>query len=193
MAEVDLSRTVGWFTTIFPVYLDLRAADRPGEVLKSIKEQLRQIPNQGIGYGLLRYLSEDSAIVSQLRARPQAEISFNYLGQFDQVLAEPSLFRLAHESSGPDHSPRGQRRYVLEVEGSITAGRLHLVWTYSENIHRRSTIERLANDFITALRALISHTQSPEAGGYTPSDFPEANLSQAELDDLLAELSETME
>ncbi len=193
VAEVDLSRTVGWFTTIFPVSLDLRAAPQPGEALKSMKEQLRRIPEHGIGYGLWRYLSEDPAIVSQLHARPQAEVSFNYLGQFDQVLAESALFRLARESSGPDHSPRGQRRYVLEVEGSIMEGWLQVAWVYSENMHRRSTIERLAEDFITALRALISHCQSSQAGSYTPSDFPEANLSQAELDDLLAELSEMTE
>jgi amino acid adenylation domain-containing protein/non-ribosomal peptide synthase protein (TIGR01720 family) len=188
VAEVDLSRTIGWFTTIFPVCLDLRAAPQPGEALKSMKEQLRRIPEHGMGYGLWRYLSEDSAIVSQLRARPQAEMSFNYLGQFDQVLAESALFRLARESSGPDHSLQGRRRYILEVEGSIMAGRLQVVWVYSENLHRRSTIKRLAEDFIGALRTLISHCQSSQAGGYTPSDFPEANLSQAELDDLLAEL-----
>jgi NRPS condensation-like uncharacterized protein len=71
--DVDLSRTVGWFTTIFPVLLNLGKVSEPGEVLKSIKEQLRRIPNNGIGYGLLRYLSKDTEIVKKLQAIPQAE------------------------------------------------------------------------------------------------------------------------
>ncbi len=193
LAEVDLSRTVGWFTTIFPVYLDLREATQPGAALKSVKEQLRRIPSRGIGYGMLRYLSQNPALTTLLRARPQAKISFNYLGQFDQVLDESALFSLAGESSGPEHSLQGLRRHILEVEGAIIAGQLQLTWIYSEKLHRRATIERLAQDFMAALRALMSHCLSPEAGGYTPSDFPEADLSQAELDDLLAELDETME
>jgi non-ribosomal peptide synthase protein (TIGR01720 family) len=70
------------------------------------------------------------------------------------------------------------------------AGQLQLNWTYSENVHRRATIEKLAQEFIKALQTLVAHCQSPEAGGYTPSDFPEADLSQVELDDLLAKLSD---
>jgi non-ribosomal peptide synthase protein (TIGR01720 family) len=63
-------------------------------------------------------------------------------------------------------------------------------WSYSANVHRHATIEALAKSFLEALRALIAHCQSPEAGGYTPSDFPVAGLSQSDLDDLMAELTE---
>jgi non-ribosomal peptide synthase protein (TIGR01720 family) len=186
---VDLSRTVGWFTTIFPVYLTLEGVTQLGEAVKSVKEQLRQIPNRGIDYGLLRYLGEP-AIQQQLQCMPQAEISFNYLGQFDQVLSGASWFKLASESSGPVFGPRGQRAYLIEISGSIIANHLELEWTYSQNLHHRATIETLAHRFIEALRALIAHCQSAEAGSYTPSDFPEAGLTQAELDSLLAELNE---
>ncbi len=65
--DVDLSRTVGWFTTLFPIYLQLEEVDRPGETLKSVKEQLRRIPNRGIGYGILRYLNKDTAIGKKLQ------------------------------------------------------------------------------------------------------------------------------
>ena len=119
-------------------------------------------------------------------------MSFNYLGQFDQVLSESSLFGLAGESSGPIHSLRGNRSRLLELNGVIVGGRLRLDWTYSENVHRRATVEGIAEDFAEALRSLITHCQSPEAGGYTPSDFPEADLSQKELDDLIAELDESV-
>ena len=187
---VDLSRTVGWFTTRFPVLLDLERPSRPGEALKSVKEQLRRIPNRGIGYGLLRYLSGDAAIAERLRALPQPEVSFNYLGQFDQVLPVSSPFAWARESSGPARSVQGSRHYPLAVNGCIIEGRLQLDWTSSENLHRRATIERVAQGFMEALRALIADSRSPEAGGYTPSDFPEADLSQKELDEVIAELGE---
>ncbi|MGH7999038.1 MAG: amino acid adenylation domain-containing protein, partial [Brasilonema sp.] len=96
--DVDLSRTVGWFTTHFPVLLDLEKASNPGEALKAVKEQLRGIPKRGIGYGLLRYLNGNKEITEQLQALPQAEVKFNYLGQFDQVLSSSSLFEPAQES-----------------------------------------------------------------------------------------------
>ncbi len=188
--DIDLLRTVGWFTTIFPVSLSLGSTSNPGEMLKSIKEQLRRIPNRGIGYGLLRYLRKDTEILQELRALPQAELSFNYLGQFDQILSPASPFKLTNESYGPRRSLRGNRRHLLEIAGSIVGGKLQLNWVYCKNIHRKKTIESLAQGFMKALRNLIDHCQSPTAGGFTPSDFPEADLSQDELDDLMSEISE---
>ncbi|HCF30473.1 MAG TPA: non-ribosomal peptide synthetase, partial [Cyanobacteria bacterium UBA11049] len=124
--RVDLSRTVGWFTTIFPVVLDLGQTVEPGEALKTIKEQLRSIPNRGINYSILRYLSNDE----RLESLPQAEVKFNYLGQFDLVLSESSIFRPAQESTGPMHSQQGNRNCLLEVNGLIVGGQLRLDWTY---------------------------------------------------------------
>jgi amino acid adenylation domain-containing protein/non-ribosomal peptide synthase protein (TIGR01720 family) len=199
IADLDLSRTIGWFTAIFPVLLELKGISQPGKAIISVKEQLRRIPNHGIGYGLLRYANlttnETSVdtLQQQLKALPQADIAFNYMGQFDSILAGSSLFRLAGESTGPSRSPNGQRRYLVEIDGKIIAGQLQLDWFYSQNVFRRDSIEALANDYIEALRALIKHCQSPRVGGYTPSDFPEAGLSQAELDDLILELSEPPE
>lgn len=184
---VDLSRTVGWFTTIFPVLLDLAEIERPDAALKSVKEQLRRIPNKGIGYGLLRYLCQDKSVIDKT-SWPQAEVSFNYLGQFDQALSTTTIFRRAERANGPARSPRGRRAHLLEVSGIVVDGHLQMNWTYGEHIHRRETIERLAADFLDALRGIIVHCQSPQAGGFTPSDFPEAELNQEELDDLMRTL-----
>jgi non-ribosomal peptide synthase protein (TIGR01720 family) len=189
LEDVDLLRTVGWFTAIFPVSLNLESTSNPGEMLKSIKEQLRRIPNRGIGYGLLRYLRKDTETLKKLQALPQAELNFNYLGQFDQMLSPTSPFKLTNESYGPRRSLRGNRRYLLEITGSIVGGKLQLNWVYSKNIHQQTTIEILAQSFMDALEELIRHCQSPAAGGFTPSDFPEADLSQEELDDLMSEIS----
>jgi non-ribosomal peptide synthase protein (TIGR01720 family) len=119
-----------------------------------------------------------------LHKLPQAEVSFNYLGQFDQVLPTSSLFMLSSEPSGPMCSPRGSRRYLLAINGFIGSSKLQLDWTYSENIHRRESIKNLATGFIELLRSLIKYCQSPDAGGCTPSDFAEFKWSQWSQDDL---------
>ncbi len=187
-SDANISRTVGWFTSIFPVLLDLEAASGPEVALKTIKEQLRQVPQHGLGYGLLRYLSADQSLRERLRTLPPAEITFNYLGQFDQTLPQTAIFTPAQESPGSTSSPRGQRRYLLEVVGLVVGGQFRLNWTYSEALHRHATIALLAENFIAALRELINHCRSPEVGGYTPSDFPTVELSQTKLEKLLAEI-----
>lgn len=186
--DVDLSRTVGWFTSIFPVLLRLEAQDDLAEVLKSVKEQLRRIPNKGIGYGILRYLSIDECDRHQLQALPKAQVSFNYLGQYDQTQLATLGWKYAEESSGSIHSPQGQRSHLITVDGLVMEGRLKLEWYYSEKFHRRETVEHLAHEYIAALEAIIAHCLSPEAGGYTPSDFPDVEFSQEALDELLAEI-----
>ncbi len=187
--NVNLSRTVSWFTTHFPVLLDLGEVAEPGTGLKLIKEQLRSIPHRGIGYGLLRYLNEDRHLTNELAKLPQPQVKFNYLGQFDQVMSS-SLFEPINESTGPERSLQSSRDRLLVVNGLITSGQLQLNWSYSENIHRRTTIEALAENFVQALRELITHCQSSPTGGYTPSDFSKANVSQEDLDQLLAKINQ---
>jgi len=183
--ELDLSRTVGWFTSIFPVRLELPEAGKswqPGEALKSVKEQLRQVPKRGIGYSILRYLSADA----DLSTRTEPPMLFNYLGQFDQVLIGSKLFRFASESTGPWHSPKQRRLHVLEVNSLVINGRLEVWWTYSPHLHPETAIRQLTGEFLAALREMIDHCQLPHAGGRTPSDFPLARLNQPTLDRLLA-------
>ncbi|HEX6289429.1 MAG TPA: amino acid adenylation domain-containing protein [Herpetosiphonaceae bacterium] len=179
--DVDLSRTVGWLTSFYPVRLQLEPGMEPGPALKTIKEQLRAIPRHGLGYGLLRYLRGDTA----LAAPPQAELSFNYLGQLDHVLTGDGLFQLAPESPGMPLSPAAHRSHLLDVVARTTGGQLQILWFYSANTHRRETIRGLADSCVSALRALIAHCQQPHVGGYTPSDFPLARLTQHELDQVV--------
>jgi non-ribosomal peptide synthase protein (TIGR01720 family) len=186
--DIDLSRTVGWFTSIFPVCLSLENASEPEKALKSIKEQLRAIPNRGIGYGVLRYLSENKEITEQLSRLPSSEVAFNYLGQFDHFLPELSLFRPIKGSVGQIHSPKGHRPYLLEVEAMVVNGQLQLDWIYSKDLHRQDTIASLAQGMLSALRSLIACCQYAQQFSYIPSDFPEAQLSQEELDKVFEEL-----
>ncbi|HEV2146750.1 MAG TPA: condensation domain-containing protein, partial [Longimicrobiaceae bacterium] len=145
--------------------------------------QVRAVPGRGIGYGVLRYLGEEGEVEDAA-----AEVSFNYLGQLDQALAADSPFVAAPESPGPIHSELGVRAHLVGVESRVAGGRLQVAFEYSENVHERATIEGLARRYLEALRALIDHCASPGAVGYTPSDFPEAELDQEELDAFLASL-----
>ena len=187
-AGVDLSRTVGWFTSKFPVVLKRGPSTHPGECLKAVKEQLRQVPNRGVGFGVLRYLNRDRKVQAKLGDGVQPEVSFNYLGQFDQTLQDSTWFTWSPASPGPTHNPQANRANLIEIIGMIKAGMLQMQWHYSANLHRRSTMEALANNYLSALRALIQHCQSPEAGGYTPSDFPLASIGQHDLDEILSHL-----
>jgi amino acid adenylation domain-containing protein/non-ribosomal peptide synthase protein (TIGR01720 family) len=184
--NIDVSRTVGWFTTIFPVRLALEAGLDEGQALQSIKEQLRSIPDRGMSYGVLRYLCNDGETRSALSQTPECAILFNYLGQFDQVVAGSKRFRFACESSGPWRSPRSRRTHALDVMCLVRDGAFEVAWKHHPEIHGTALIERLAADFITALRAIIAHCLSARTGGRTPSDFPLAALGQETVDRLWA-------
>jgi amino acid adenylation domain-containing protein/non-ribosomal peptide synthase protein (TIGR01720 family) len=185
--QVDVSRTVGWFTTIYPVLLEVKG--RVTEVVKQVKEQVRAIPEQGLGYGLLRYLGSEE-IKDRLERLPQAEVVFNYTGQFDQTLSENGLFRVGREDRGEGRSAANHRAHLLEVTGGVAGGQLQMTWSYSEQVHKRETVERVAADFIEALRDLVQQCQLGEVVNFTPSDFPEARLSQKDLDKFLTRINE---
>ena len=184
--ERDFSRTMGWFTSLTPVLLDLRGSNSPEKVLKAVIEQLRALPNGGIGYGILRYLSEDTTITERLRTLPQAEISFNYQGRSAQRIADSSLFLPARESYGPNRSPRGLRRYLLDVNGAVISDQLRIDWLYSRNIHHPATIERWLQVFLDILRSLIQQDVSIEEADTASPDLSLARLDQRKLQKALS-------
>jgi non-ribosomal peptide synthase protein (TIGR01720 family) len=157
--NVDISRTVGWFTSLFPVQFERRVGNRV-DALLSIKEQIHRIPKRGIGYGLLRYCCSDREVALKLRSLPQAEIFFNYLGQFDRILPESSTFRFAREAYGPIYSLHGNRTHLLQVLGKVFEGQLQISWFYSENIYQRTTVEWLADRLIETLRLTLADCES---------------------------------
>ncbi len=183
--DVDLSLTVGCFTARYPVRLDLDRDRDPGRSLMAVKERLRQVPNGGIGYGLLRYLRNEDDETRKLQELPHPEVSFHYMGQLDNLLPAASIFKLA---SSPPRPIGNMRRTRMDITSGILKGQLHFHWLYNKDAYQPATIDHLAQNFIDALENLITHCMSPAAGRYTPSDFPEANLSQQELDDLLRDI-----
>ncbi len=181
---LDLSRTVGWFTTHYPVWLDLTGATEPGPALNRVKETLRSVPTAGIGHGLLRWL-DDGDSAACLRAQPEPPLSFNYLGRFDGVLEEEAELRLAPESPGPERAPEELRSHRYEVSGSVLGGRLQLGVTYSDELDDAAAMEAWIRDTCDQLRSIVAHCRTPEAGGFTPSDFPLADLGMEDLEQLV--------
>ncbi|WP_163997839.1 non-ribosomal peptide synthase/polyketide synthase, partial [Pyxidicoccus caerfyrddinensis] len=182
--DVDLSRTVGWFTATYPVVLDVSGASTLGDRLRAVRDSLRRLPRRGVGHGLLRHLAGE-AQARALKEAPRAQVLFNYLGQFDQVGGTQGAalpFAPTREPTGALWSPQGERGHLLEVNGYVFEGRLTLGWTYSEAVHRQETVQALAAQCLLALRELISTRTSADARRYTPTDFPLAKLDQATLD-----------
>ncbi|AIR91418.1 non-ribosomal peptide synthase/polyketide synthase [Pseudomonas cremoricolorata] len=184
--DIDLTRSVGWFTNAYP----LRLSPLPGndaaarsESLKRIKEHLRQVPHKGLGFGVLRYLAEPSTR-ERMAALPQARITFNYLGQFDQQFDDAALWQPVDGPSGLAHDLDAPLPNWLSVDGQVYGGALQLRWTFSAERYDQATIAELAAAYRSELLALIEHCLTPGNGSFTPSDFPLAQLSQAQIEQL---------
>lgn len=175
--DIDLSRTAGWFTSLFPLLIKIDAGSDLGSLLKSVKEQLRRVPNRGLVYGVLRYLSNKLSEGSK-----PPDLKFNYFGQIDNVLSSDSLFNLSSLARGAERDEQQQRNCLVEVSSAVSGGQLQINVSYSENVHRRETIERLSANLVASLREIIAHCRSLDSNEFSPSDFPLANLSQQQLD-----------
>ncbi len=184
--EIDLTRSVGWFTSAYPLRLtpvQIEEAAGQGASIKAIKEQLRAVPHKGLGYGVLRYLADDLC-KQAMAALPTADITFNYLGQFDQSFGSEALFHPLDESAGLAHDPDAPLPNALSVDSQVYGGELVLRWTFSRERHDANTIRELAEAYVAELYSLIAHCLKDDAGGLTPSDFPLAKLTQPQLDSL---------
>ncbi|WP_253267541.1 non-ribosomal peptide synthetase, partial [Streptomyces sp. NL15-2K] len=182
--DIDLTRTVGWFTSMYPVTLRLPEDGDWAATVKSVKEQLRAVPDRGVGYGALHHLSRDPAVAERMGEPPRPEVSFNYLGQFDGIGGEHGWYRRARLNPGGEHSLAEQRPHVLDVVGGVQDGRMTLSWSYSRGLHRPETVRRLADAMVAELTGFLRHCAEDGAGGCTPSDFPLVGLDQGEVDRL---------
>ena len=187
VAGFDVTRTVGCFTSACPMQLTVAApAGSLHDDLKSVKEQLRQVPFHGIGFGLLR---DVPAPLADLAARPRPQIRFNFLGQLDRLVSRDLPFSLAKDQTiGPLRAPENHRTHLIDIVGSVVDNCFRAAWTYSPTIHKRSTIEDLAQRFVEVLQQLIEQACLKSRVDFTPSDFPSSHLNQNQLDKLLAQI-----
>ncbi|MGW3270893.1 non-ribosomal peptide synthase/polyketide synthase [Streptomyces kronopolitis] len=180
--DLDLSRTVGWFTAEFPLALTVAPDADWRATVRSVKEQLRAVPLKGLSYGALRHLAGPGALPDA----PSPQIGFNYHGQWGISAGEgpagDGLYRAALPPAGADTDPGEERTYLLDVTGVVQDGRLELGWTYPPARYDESTVRRLAEDTLAALAEIVAHCARPDTGGRTPSDFPLAGLDQHQVD-----------
>jgi amino acid adenylation domain-containing protein/non-ribosomal peptide synthase protein (TIGR01720 family) len=186
--RLDLTRSVGPFSTIFPFSPQLPRTEDLDQTLRSVKEQLRATPTQGIGYGLLRYRGDYDT--TPLRSLPDVDVVVAYSGVMPQLESELTPLRLTAFGCVAEHLPDSPG---IEIRAHMLQGRLQLRWTYREDMHARETIIALAENLEQALRAFIGHSQALDGNAYSPSDFPLAEVKQDELDALLAALTQTEE
>ena len=205
---IDLSRTVGWCTMTYPIRLRVENGSDCGSAIKSIKEQLRQVPGGGIGYGMLRYLATEKAsgIMQDISGNPlplrfvdrkQPEVLFNYLGNVSsgsadddaQQQIENKLNVLSDVDVGVLRAPQNPRSSGIEINAVVMSGRLQCSWRSDDYFVSVSDMEVLAELYLQQLKVIIEHCTGSQTGGFTPSDFPDADLNQGELDSFISQLT----
>ncbi|MEV4130078.1 amino acid adenylation domain-containing protein [Nocardia sp. NPDC049707] len=182
----DIAHTVGWFTSIYPVAIDVTGIDlddafagggAAGTAIKTVKEQLRAVPDKGIGYGMLRYQHPESA--AALADAPIPQLSFNYLGRAltggHAGAWLPQRFAATHNESAPLAA-------VVDINAVLTDVGLEVTWAYASRLLDEADVGQLAELWSQALRALAAHAGTPGAGSRTPSDFEIVPVRQQQID-----------
>ncbi|MCA2206556.1 non-ribosomal peptide synthetase [Nocardia rosealba] len=180
----DIGRTVGWFTTVYPVAIDLAGidlddafagGDSAGSVVKATKEQLRAVPDRGVSYGLLRYLNSETA--PALADAPMPQLSFNYLGR--AVTGEDPWLPRRFAATNDDRAPLAA---VVDVNAVLTEAGLEVTWAYAGRLLGEADVRELSELWSQALDALADHARTDRAGGRTPSDFALVTVDQSQID-----------
>lgn len=168
----DVSRTIGWFTAIYPLNLQL---DNPQDVAASliaVKESLRRVPNGGIGYGLLEQ-------TSGLHGHAKAQLTFNYLGQFDNATSHSALFTLSDKTAGKAMNDADHLPYLLEMAAQVRNGQLEIELNYSQLHYDEVVVSQWLESICAHLKALVQFAGQLEQPLYSAVDFPLASLNRA--------------
>ncbi|WP_212004501.1 non-ribosomal peptide synthetase [Chitinophaga sp. HK235] len=165
----DISRTTGWFTSMYPLLLDMTGTTDKAALIVSIKEQLRQVPDKGMGFGLLRYVRREPALQGML----PWNILFNYLGQFDNMNSEEGLLSAAEEYTGKEVGGNFPVRDLISINSMIQDGVLSCHWSYSSRHFEDATVQSLGAVYISHLQELINHCvkQGKQGQVFTPADY----------------------
>jgi len=193
LGDIDIIRTIGWFTSRYPIILQIphEPANSPNQnfaqLIKHNKEMLREIPNKGIGFGILRYLvpSENK---KSLTFKIEPEISFNFLGEIGQkrkeAESESGIFSISMENTGIPFSPEQSQLFTLDINGVISNGVLKFSFTYNRHQYKESTIENLTDYYKKSLIEIINHCMNKEESEKTLSDYTVSGMEQSELENV---------
>ena len=182
--RVDLSRSVGWFTTLYPIVIDLAENISVVDCLKDVKKQLRSVPQNGIGYGVLKYNTNNKFIGDLPHL---AEISFNYLGQFIVGNNTDSTFKFVSDFNSLERAKGNSRPFEMDIVASVVNGKLNTRFIYDKNQYSEDEIEKLGKIYIEEVKKIINES-SGNLGKYAPSDFQDVSLDDEDFDNILEEL-----
>ena len=176
--ELDMTRTIGWFTSLFPVRLSYREDEDLAQTIRRIKDRMRSIPTNGLTYGLLRYLNANEQTKRSMTQRTPSPISFNYLGQFDQATNGQVLLDEAAGDTGSDIGSSGQRQALIDINSRVSSGQFILHISYSKNIFAAKTIEDFSALYLNELRNIVRHCAERQSTPFIGDSFPLATLSE---------------
>jgi non-ribosomal peptide synthase protein (TIGR01720 family) len=174
---IDISRTVGWFTSLYPVILDMRPAKDLSYVIRHVKETLRRVPHKGIGYGILKYLTpaeKKQTWTDSLEFKTEPEIMFNYLGQFD--------IKISPLHAGETNNPEMERTCSIDINGMVAGGKLSLVFTYNQYEYQQGNVEKLAESYQSHLLDIVDHCCQKKEKELTPTDLGYSGIKIEEID-----------
>ncbi|MES5397628.1 surfactin non-ribosomal peptide synthetase SrfAA [Bacillus amyloliquefaciens] len=180
---LNITRTVGWFTSMYPMILEMKHADDLSYQLKQMKEDIRHIPNKGVGYGILRYVTAPEH-KENLSFEIDPDISFNYLGQFNEM-SDSGLFTRSDMPSGQSLSPDTEKPNALDIVGFIENGQMTMTFAYHSLEFHEKTIQSFSDSFKGHLLKIIDHCLSQDGPELTPSDLGDDDLTLDELDKLM--------
>ncbi|MGG1616270.1 amino acid adenylation domain-containing protein [Paenibacillus sp. NRS-1781] len=180
MDHLDISRTIGWFTSMYPVLFQLPKND-VSDAIKTVKETLRKVPKKGIGYGILKYLTPDS-LKNGFIPVPKPQILFNYLGQIDTHATQE--FTMSNFATGKAYSEPVDGARDIEINGMFFEGQMKFILSYQTDVFSHSTMEAFSQEFLHNLKDIVRHCSEQEIVEYTPSDFTVEDLSMEELGDI---------
>jgi len=199
--DIDISRTVGWFTVEYPVILDISKSQHLSHQIKLVKETLRNIPNKGIGYGILKYLTPEEK-KDDLQLEIQPEVSFNYMGHFRQEQENNensgtppdndnvNAVQMSPLNPGSSISPDLEENFAINVNGMIAGGKLDLSFAYNKYEYDKTTVEKLSAAYRWHLLKIIEHCITRESKEFTPGDFDYSDMELEEFEELKGELAE---
>ncbi|MZQ80577.1 amino acid adenylation domain-containing protein [Paenibacillus sp. 5J-6] len=189
MPELNVSRTVGWFTSMYPVRLEMHGSDNLGYQIKSVKESLRQVPNKGTGYGLLKYLTPPE-LKEDLNFTLQPQISFNYLGQFElDEEAENNGWEVSELSAGSTVNPDAPMPFAININAVIQEGKLVVLADYDQKQFRAASMEQLFQSFQHYVNQIMEHCLQQTGTAVTPSDLIYKEFDLEEFDQFVNELA----
>ncbi len=174
--NIDISKTVGWFTSIYPAQFEVHYKEL-GRNLKSLKDQLRDIPNKGFNYSILKYLKKE------LSDEHRKYIRFNYLGDFDNII-NTDLFKVSRLDSGLDISENNHLTSIIDINAMIINRRLNISITYSIDVYEKKEVEKFVNMYIEQIENILNYCCEKESIEFTVSDFDGVDISQEDLDSL---------